>query len=376
MRSIWGLLAIPLVVSCSLLEGAKGLNERYYTHAELQTIEAALSKSEPSFTIPKTLYMTDDKGSYYARLKALSDYSKSDERLAIHIAFLMGDGERVVSLSSDTTMLANGYLLMGNGSEARRLMGMCQSPDPPTLALVALNEGDTLGCINALDKVLSNNPTRVVGTRVARLWVLLDDENEVPHRYLATQSLSPWERYLHLCILGEAKPTNKEEEAWATFVQAKRYKDPQQLRDATDRLLSFAPSGWRDYALQQLLPILYDNELWVETKNALIALPKEYRQMLPYRLLLSYSEEIDLLELYEKGNKSTSFTSKVQVNDEDSFWQRWGDVENEDNWAMERSRFIPLHTLYTKAPTKKEYNAIRQRLSDTLKGLSSSTNIH
>lgn len=367
MRGFWGLLLLLALASCQPLQWAEGVNKAYYARKELGRIEADLAAEAPTFRVPTTLYLTDRTGAYRGDLEALLKASEDRPRLRTRVAFLMGDGAKVVAEASDTIQLANGYLLLGNSAEAERLMTLVAKPDPATTALIALQNQDTLGCMAKIREVLTT-PTYDPSVRVeaARLWTLLDEEEPIPHTYLATYAPSGWEQFMHLAQLGEGVPSNRRELAWTSFVRAMKSPSIDTLKEAEEALVLEASAPWRDYALERLLPFLYQEELWVEALEVLDLLPEEWRSRMPYRLLRLYAKEIQLLGHYERGEDMVQEVARRREGGEGTFWQQWGNVPNEDNWAMEQGNPFTASQIAPQRPTKEQYEAIRQHLRRVL----------
>ncbi|MBR8784398.1 hypothetical protein IX308_000569 [Porphyromonas levii] len=355
------LAIILLLPGCQLLQQAKGINQRHYAAGELQRITQELQAQEPSFEVPSTLYLTDDYGKYTEELEKLLNITTTSQPMGAKIALLMGNGEALLRSTSDTILLANAHLLMGNIVEADRLMGLSATRDLATEAIIHIRQERMDEGIALLEKLIRQSANADVQLRAARLMSLLGKGG---WDYLMRQSSSEWERFMAATRLGNRTASTPREVAYVSYVSAMQQPDSLRTKEATQQLLAQPTAPWRQYALLQLIPNVIAEKLWIELYRVAKELPEMAKSYPIYYQVLEFEKEVELLARYEAPETPTQNTMPIAPR-EGSFRAVWGNVTNVDNWVMERSDRLSTPTL-TVRPTAEQYRHIYQLISRTL----------
>lgn len=360
--------------SCTLLRRSQSINKQYHIKQELQSIRAELSKASPSLQTPKILYLYDEKGVYQEPLTALLKLLPTDDPISVEVALMMGDGEELLKRATDTLQMLNAHLLMGNSCEADRLLGLCQEPDKATLAMARLNSEDTVGCVALLEQLMREEE-RVVATRSARLWHLLEPKAKAPLEYLKSKSPSQWERFTAAAKLGEGRAETAEEQAYIATQKAIEKGDSIWLREAVQLLMTVGESEWHTEALVVLRPMLYRQQMWVEALMVQERLPQAHQSDYPYSLLKAYSQEIDLLQRYQMPAEQIATNTINTINTissptgDLSFRSKWGNVQNIDDWVMVETMGFQSERLTSSRPTEETYKRVLNHLNQVLPNL-------
>lgn len=355
------LAIILLLPGCQLLQQAKGINQRHYAAGELQRITQELQAQEPSFEVPSTLYLTDDYGKYTEELEKLLNITTTSQPMGAKIALLMGNGEALLHSTSDTILLANAHLLMGNIVEADRLMGLSATRDLATEAIIHIRQERMDEGIALLEKLIRQSANADVQLRAARLMSLLGKGG---WDYLMRQSSSEWERFMAATRLGNRTASTPREVAYVSYVSAMEQPDSLRTKKATQLLLAQPTAPWRQYALLQLIPNVIAEKLWIELYRVAKELPEMAKSYPIYYQVLEFEKEVELLARYEAPETPTQNTMPIAPR-EGSFRAVWGNVTNVDNWVMERSDRLSTPTLKAR-PTAEQYRHIYQLISRTL----------
>lgn len=371
-RVIWLPLLLLLISSCGVLRSAKQLNQRYFIAKELAEIESDLNLSDPSFITPKILYLTDLTGKHTQRLQLLQSLAPENSEDAISIAMLLEDGNQLIKLCNDPVMRANGWLLLGNWVEAKRLMSLQENPDPATLAMIYVAESDTLMATEVLNKILntSDSPHRIPA---ARMMLELDPTHRPSLELLMRESLSGWERFLAQIIIkdlsGEFLEINSEdpkEQAVAKFLSARRSHESEDLKASAELLLQQADTPLRTKMLSSLRPWLIKAYLFPQALDVHRALPQSDQSQYPYFLLDQYAAQIEVLARYEAPDSQSlsAIQTYYKALEGSSFRSLWGNVSNVDNWAMERSFALTsdMESHSSAKPSEELYQQIRADL--------------
>lgn len=352
------LLLVLLLPSCNLLRQAKVINQRYYAGGELKWITEAIQAQEPTFAIPATLYLTDDHAKYSGELAQLLALTPSSDPLSAEIALLMGDGEALLARTSDTILLANAHLLMGNVYEAERLMRLSSKREPATEAMIHLRQGREDEGVALLEQVMKQGENRDVQLRAARVLSLLGKGGT---EYLSQHGATEWERFMAQTQLGNRTATTPREQAYVKYTSALAQPDSLLTKEAACLLLSEPSAPWRQHALKQLLPHVVAYQHWVELYKMAQALPEMATTEPIYSQILQYEQEVELMARFE-APKDLPTNTLPSTPREGSFRSRWGNVSNVDNWVMQRSSLLSSPSL-TARPTQEQYDTARQQIA-------------
>lgn len=364
MRHLFSLLLLVfLLPGCRLLQQAKEINQKHYAEVELKRITEALQAQEPTFQIPATLYLIDDSGKYREELEKLHSIISVSHPLSTKIALIMGDGEGLLGRTSDTILLSNAHLLMGNVFEAERLMRLSSRRDAATEAMIHLRQGREDEASVLLEWVIEYEENTNLRLRAARVLSLLGKGG---WDYLSRYSPSEWERYMADAQLSRNHtPTTPREIAYSKYISALESPDSLPIKEAAQLLLSEPRAPWRQYALGNLLPYVVEQKHWVELYKIAQESPElAVAQPICYQIL-QFEKEVELMARYETPEQS-SMNIVPTIPREGSFRSVWGNVSNSDNWAMERYSLQSVGTPSAR-PTAEQYELARRLISRFIK---------
>lgn len=362
MRPLFPLILLVFFLpSCSLLQQAKKVNQRYYAEGEVKKIAQALQEQEPTYRVPATLYLTDDYGKYNPELKELLSITPVSEPLGAHIALLMGDGEALLARTSDTILLVNAHLLMGNVFEAERLMKLSAKKDIATEAIIHIRQERVGEGADLLKELLEQGEDREVKLRAARLLSLLGKGG---WEYLSQQSPSEWERFMASTRLGSRTATTPREEAYVKLVSVLEQPHSLGTKEVARLLLSEPLASWRHHALREILPLVIEYKHWVELYSIAQEIPEMATLYPIHYQILQFRREVELMARFE-APEVTTVASAPSSSREGSFRSLWGNVTNIDNWVMQRSSLLSTPALTTR-PTPEEYQLAHQLITRSL----------
>lgn len=372
-----------LFTSCSMLKRAEEINVRYYVNGELKRIWTELETAEPTGLSMKTLYLVDLAEAHKETLDKLARQVKEGSQEDLKIAQLRGDGERIVRWARDEKLLAQGYLLMGNWAEAKRM----RLNDPATDAMIYLAEGDVLRAIEALEHlIVQEDEDRMIRLNGARLLQEMEPDSDLALKQIMMLTANAWEQFMANTLLDfyadremTYNPRDKREEIFVKILEAKRSGNEDDLRNASRLLLKEHGKGYLgERMMRNLRQELLDHELYPEALRIHNVLPKKLRLEFPYSLLEEYADEIALLERYEHPEAEAPtplFPNEHETNREETFRDRWGDVQNVDNWVMIHSTALStIGSIPSQKPTSEQYQAIRSRLRSRIPSEKSESN--
>lgn len=359
MRCFLLLFSIALLLSgCQLLKQGKEINQRYYAEGELKRITRALEIEEPSLKIPSTLYLYDESGKYTEELSSLLAISKVSDPIGAKIALLAGDGEKLLARSSDTLLLINAHLLMGNVFEAERLMQLSDKKDLATEAIIHLRQGREEEATVLLNQVLGQYSDEVIKLRAARLLSVLERGG---WEYLRANSPSEWERFMASVQLGNRSGQTPRERAYIQYISTLEHPDSLQAYEAAQGLLAEPTAPWRQHALLHIIPLIIKYEHWVMLFKIAEQCPEMSKDYPIEYQILQLSREIELMARFEAPEEASTSILPT-MSSEGSFRTQWGTVANVDNWVMARSNLLS-NPVFTARPTPEQYESARQMVA-------------
>lgn len=354
-----------LATSCRTLGTLREQNERIYLEEQLSGLEHLASETYPlgQRKTPYLLLSRKERSKASGLLSAAFHHGR--ERETIRLARLLGRGDLLIHLAGegDTLLLAEGYLLSGNGVEAMRLLkGHDESPLYP-FALLAM--GDTLEAIPHLRR-LALSKERVPGLdkrTVPETLIALEEPGSAGRRELLALRvrLAKNEVEKRFLSLREEIPESPHDRAGG-------------YREETAALISGAfPEEAYDELALMLLPKLLEGEEIVSAYDLWRRLSPEARKVYPYSLFEILEREVEIVRVYEE-NRAQGEKLPIMVS-EGTFRERYGSVARAPNWGMTYAHGSSSRTPGeaptaddSHAPSEELYLATKQRIRLVLSG--------